>query len=127
MVSFSRIQSIYSLLAIGFLVLGINVAVDWYNTQSFQLDLNQRIIATALALIPLGIFMGMPFPYGMSQLRGKHVAVCWGLNGILTVVGSINCGRFIICMGVFCNNDNRSRVIRFSLRHPAETQVLIHI
>lgn len=77
------------LLAIGFLVFGINVAVDWYNTQSFQLDLNQRIIATALALIPLGIFMGMPFPYGMSQLRGKHVAVCWGLNGILTVAGSI--------------------------------------
>ncbi|NHN33178.1 spermine synthase [Paenibacillus agricola] len=77
------------ILVIGLLVLGINAAMDGYNAQSLQMDVNQRVIVTALVLVPLGFFMGMPFPYGMSRVKEKHVAASWGVNGILTVVGSL--------------------------------------
>ena len=50
------------------------------------------IIAAVIVVIP-GIFMGMPFPRGMTLLgaseRSDIIPVMWGINGTLSVVGSV--------------------------------------
>jgi predicted membrane-bound spermidine synthase len=50
-------------------------------------------VAVAVALVaPLGLAMGMPFPRGLKQAgRGSlpPPAFYWGLNGVLSVIGSI--------------------------------------
>ncbi|MFH0897867.1 MAG: hypothetical protein V1850_07490 [Candidatus Bathyarchaeota archaeon] len=58
----------------------------------FSLPLSARI-ATSLALVfPLGFFMGMPFPAGMSKLKmtaEERIPWMWGLNGVFSLFGSI--------------------------------------
>jgi hypothetical protein len=57
-----------------------------------SLELLPRI-AIAIALVaPLGFAMGMPFPSGLRRTgRGSFPAppFYWGLNGVLSVVGSL--------------------------------------
>ena len=77
------------LLVTGILIWAINTGIDWYNAWAVQMSLSRRILAVGLALVPLGFFMGTLFPYGLSRVAGKHIAACWGLNGIVTVAGSL--------------------------------------
>lgn len=54
-----------------------------------SLPMAARILIAAAALAPLGFFMGMPFPLGMTELsRGNlttQVAWGWGINGAISV------------------------------------------
>jgi MFS family permease len=51
-----------------------------------------RIFVSFLLLMPLGFFLGMPFPLGMKLLDElgleRHVPRMWGVNGISSVFGS---------------------------------------
>ena len=52
----------------------------------------QRFIYTTLLVIPLGFFMGIPFPTGLSkakEARGEIIPWLWAVNGCCSVVGSI--------------------------------------
>ncbi|MGQ9629068.1 MAG: hypothetical protein ACUVXI_01980 [bacterium] len=43
-------------------------------------------------IAPLGAFMGVPFPNGLRvfrEVRGNAVPLMWGLNGVLSVLGSV--------------------------------------
>lgn len=51
-----------------------------------------RSIATILLVAPLGLLMGMPFPSGIQKVSEngpEAVPWMWGINGGITVVGSI--------------------------------------
>lgn len=52
-----------------------------------HLGLSGRVLATGLAVAPLGLFMGMPFPKAALRVGP---AVPWGLavNGAASVLGS---------------------------------------
>jgi prepilin-type processing-associated H-X9-DG protein len=55
------------------------------------LDLPVRIVIAVLLVAPLGFAMGMPFPSGLRK-TGQGLPeppFYWGLNGILSVVGSV--------------------------------------
>ncbi len=55
------------------------------------LDSAIRIAATILLIFPLGFFMGMPFPLGISMLHGSSngsIPWVWGINGSMSVLGS---------------------------------------
>ncbi len=55
------------------------------------LDLWARIVIAVLLVAPLGFAMGMPFPSGLRK-TGQGLPeppFYWGLNGILSVVGSL--------------------------------------
>jgi predicted membrane-bound spermidine synthase len=57
------------------------------------LPLAARVVVTVLLVAPLGLAMGMPFPRGLRQAgRGllPPPAFYWGLNGVLSVIGSIS-------------------------------------
>jgi len=56
------------------------------------LSLSLRIAVAVALLLPLGFAMGMPFPSGLTRAgRGPFPAApfYWGLNGVLSVVGSV--------------------------------------
>ncbi len=45
-----------------------------------------------LIILPLGFFMGMPFPTGLHMLKGLHpeaVPWMWGINGVSSFIGAM--------------------------------------
>jgi len=56
------------------------------------LSLNIRLLSTVGMLVPLGFFMGFPFPSGLRLLREKkmenNIPWMWGINGTGSVLGS---------------------------------------
>jgi len=60
--------------------------------QLLGLGLTIRLLATIVILIPLGFFMGFPFPLGIRLLREMRmedrIPWMWGINGIGSVLGS---------------------------------------
>jgi hypothetical protein len=51
-----------------------------------------RIVITVLLIFPLGFFMGIPFPSCISILKesaSESVPWIWGINGAMSVLGSI--------------------------------------
>jgi hypothetical protein len=57
------------------------------------LPLAGRVLMAAVFIAPLGILMGMPFPRGLQRTgQGPLPAppFYWGLNGILSVIGSVS-------------------------------------
>ena len=53
-----------------------------------------RCVVAVLALAPLALVMGMPFPTGLrivQQLDGSMRPWAWGVNACATVIGSMLC------------------------------------
>ena len=61
-----------------------------------------RLAITFLLLIPLGFFLGMPFPLGIKTIKNQGrqaIAWAWGMNGLATVVGSLVASVLSILFG----------------------------
>lgn len=72
-----------------------------------------RLLVAVLALAPLGLLMGMPFPKGLSLLEptaSQYIAWAWGVNGAMSVVASILAALLslsfgfsaVLALGAFC-------------------------
>ena len=51
-----------------------------------------RIGLTLLSLLPVGLFMGIPFATGLRYLQDNHprfIPWAWGINGLTSVMASI--------------------------------------
>ncbi|MBU5313490.1 hypothetical protein KQI38_15820 [Tissierella carlieri] len=52
-----------------------------------------KLLILAGLLFPLGFFLGMAFPKGITKLnlnkQEKHIPLMWGINGIMSVTGSV--------------------------------------
>ena len=65
-----------------------------------ELALPLRILAATVMMLPLGFFLGMPFPLGMyrlGQVEPGGIPWAWGMNGFFTVFGgflSLLCAFF---------------------------------
>jgi predicted membrane-bound spermidine synthase len=56
------------------------------------LELGARIAVAVALIVPLGLVMGMPFPQGLRRTgQGSLPAppFYWGLNGVMSVIGSV--------------------------------------
>jgi hypothetical protein len=56
------------------------------------LPLSARIVCAMVLIAPLGLVMGMPFPSGLRRTGSGSLPeppFYWGLNGIMSVIGSI--------------------------------------
>lgn len=70
--------------------------------QLMGLPLKIRWLVTALAVAPLALLMGMPFPTGLRILQQLDESVrpwAWGINSCATVIGSILCVLLSIHIG----------------------------
>jgi hypothetical protein len=66
------------------------------------LSLGLRIVLAVLLIAPLGFFMGIPFPRGLRETgKGPLPAppFYWGLNGILSVIGSVGTVLAAVVLG----------------------------
>jgi hypothetical protein len=67
------------------------VALPWLVPALLWLPLWARIVCAIVLIAPLGLVMGMPFPSGLRRTGGSlpEPPFFWGLNGIMSVIGSI--------------------------------------
>lgn len=78
------IISIYTLL--------IGILNPYLFSSLVRLGLTWRIVISAAIIFPLGFFMGMPFPIGMSMIlpgEKRFAAFAWGVNGFFSVIGTV--------------------------------------
>jgi hypothetical protein len=72
-------------------LLGLPICGGWLHDLVGR-DRWVRIAASVLVVLPLGVFMGMPFPLGIvraaRQKRQRDVPLYWAINGAAAVVGS---------------------------------------
>jgi hypothetical protein len=67
---------------------------------TLALPLWARLLISMIALAPLGLLMGMPFPKGISLLKeGAHVAWAWAVNGATSVIASIAAALIALSWG----------------------------
>lgn len=55
-------------------------------------SISVRISVGVLLILPLGLFLGIPFPMGIGRLEKETrgaIAWAWGMNGIFTVIGGL--------------------------------------
>lgn len=88
------------------LVFLISVLIGFLNPIIFEAgsrwDLWLRIIISILIIAPLGFFMGMPFPLGLSLIdeeNKKFIAFAWGINGFFSVIGTVLAMIFAMILG----------------------------
>jgi len=85
------------------LLLGLyNLGYSGFLQAFTGLDIVHRIGLTVLVLCPLGLLMGMPFPLGIRAVHGREPRVvpwAWGINGTLSVFGSVLAAMLSITFG----------------------------
>ena len=68
------------------------VAWNALSSELYALEFELRAAAVVLSLLPLTLFLGIPFPQAL-EIAGKtgprQIAVAWSVNGVMTVVGSV--------------------------------------
>jgi spermidine synthase len=67
---------------------GILLGLEHYGPQWAGYDLTQRIGITALALLPLGFVLGMPFPTALAQAPSSLLPWAIAANGFTSVLGA---------------------------------------
>ncbi|MDQ3022321.1 MAG: hypothetical protein M3R36_17385 [Bacteroidota bacterium] len=75
------------------LTLTIGILNPYIFNSLVRLELHWRVIISALIIFPLGFFMGMPFPIGMSMIlpaEKRFVAFAWAVNGFFSVIGTVS-------------------------------------
>lgn len=86
-----KLYIIFGIIAAFTLVIGILNPVIFKSL--IRLELHWRILLSAAIIFPLGFFMGMPFPLGMSLIfpsEKRFVAFAWGVNGFFSVIGTVS-------------------------------------
>jgi len=80
------------LLALIIVLVVYSTAFPWFISTFIGLDTSARIALTIGLLCPLGLLMGMPFPLGIRSVgitASVLIPWLWGVNGALSVVGSV--------------------------------------
>ena len=84
-----HLHRIIAVVSLGIIIL--TIVYSLYLPDLFATEIDPKITA-ALFLLPLGFFLGFPFPLSirlMKTLNLEHyVDWMWGVNGIASVVGS---------------------------------------
>ena len=85
---------------------GLAIAYPWLLPSlfgaSFGLPLGGRMLVSALALAPLGLLMGTPFPQGLAWVQRAApglLAWVWAVNGCASVVSAVLAAMLAIDLG----------------------------
>ncbi len=93
---------LYSVIIIGLLTLIYLLNFHYI----FQLFMNKseiiKILVTIIMILPLGFFMGIPFPQGLKRIKElniENVPWAWSINGFFSVISIILATLFAILFG----------------------------
>ena len=97
----AKIKKIFLFLILLLIFTGLTT---WPMIHRFQSQPNHvRILISALMLMPIGFFMGMPFPLGMKLAAQKSPTITpwlWGINGAMSVCASVVAVVLAIGLGI---------------------------
>lgn len=77
---------------VALLALAYRPVLGWLHEGLVGSSLWTRSLVASALLLPLGFFLGSPFPSGLrlfAASRPRHIPLMWGLNGVASVVGSL--------------------------------------
>ncbi len=89
--SFSK-KAFVAALAVATLVLIVNPGLDFFRNMILVQPLATRVLVSSVIVAIPGIFMGIPFPSGLSvvkKIQPSFVPWVWGVNATFTVIGTI--------------------------------------
>jgi hypothetical protein len=89
---FSGLQTHHSLLILSILISLFALIQPFLFTKMTGLNLPLRIPALLIAIIPMGFFMGIPFPLGIKLIGRKQESLipwAWAVNACLSVLAPI--------------------------------------
>lgn len=70
----------------------LTLLINFFLTPLFSFFSTDSRLTAALILVPLGLFLGFPFPLAIRLMNTmqleKYVGWMWGVNGIASVIGS---------------------------------------
>lgn len=87
-------------------IVAVVIGEAWFLNRAvpalLDLAIGARWLVTALACLPAGVLLGMPFPMGLRILEHHDPtarAWAWGVNGFASVLGSMLCVVLSMAMG----------------------------
>ncbi len=90
--TFSGLRSPVAALVVTILILAYSIFLPSVSGSIAPLALVHKFFLTFVIFMPLGLFMGVPFPAGMRILGEKHESLipwAWAINGCLSVLTPI--------------------------------------
>ncbi len=87
-----RFKVLAAAIGIGVLVLIFLFVVPSLLQSCLGMPFGVKILITAILVAPMGFFMGVPFPTGLASLSESRKGIlpwAWGVNGALSVTGSV--------------------------------------
>ncbi len=85
------------------LIVLYSVSLRYVISFTLGLEFMQRVALSISLLLPLGFFMGMPFPMGIRYIaaaKGSQlIPWAWGVNGSFSVAGSILAAMLALAVG----------------------------
>jgi hypothetical protein len=82
----------FTLMIISFLVIVYSFLLPYVSDWIAPLSLPYKLLSVSLTLLPLGFFMGIPFPSGMRTLSEKDKSLipwAWAINGCFSVLAPL--------------------------------------
>jgi hypothetical protein len=86
----NMVLSIYIIIGVYAILLGFLNPVIFSSLSNSGIFV--RILISILLIFPLGFFMGMPFPIGISLIRdseNRYIPLAWAVNGFFSVIGTV--------------------------------------
>ena len=88
----AHIAAAWAAAATAALVIAYGLGLSPLVESALRLPMAARVAVAIAAAFPLGVAMGMPFPTGirlLSAQRRGDVPWMWGVNGVMSVAGSV--------------------------------------
>ncbi len=89
---YPKLKTSYSLLILSLLILLYTLIYPMLLNVLSRYALEFRIVLLALSLVPLGFFMGIPFPMGiglLGQIREPLIPWAWAVNACMSVLAPV--------------------------------------
>lgn len=84
------------------MIISIGIFTPFLYESIVRLDPVWRVVISVLIILPLGFFIGMPFPLGISFIlphEKRFVSFAWGVNGFFSVIGTVSAIIFAMIFG----------------------------
>jgi spermidine synthase len=95
-----KIYIIFFIIVLYSIFIGLFISLIFDSFSAFPLFL--RILFSVIIIFPLGFFMGMPFPIGISFIRddeNSYLPVAWAINAFFSVIGTVITIIFAMTIG----------------------------
>jgi hypothetical protein len=85
-----KLFTIFLIISIYSIIIGLFSPIIFSYLSGLSLIL--KILVSVIIVFPIGFYMGMPFPIGISLIKNeenRYIPVAWAVNGFFSVIGTV--------------------------------------